>query len=64
MASIDNLIDEHGEGVIQKAFWLQEHIYEEGIEGIHFTKKAEMVMENTGEKTVSSEIEKNLTEDF
>jgi hypothetical protein len=41
MSSIDDLIDEHGEENVRKAFWLQEHIKKEGIDGIHFMQKAE-----------------------
>lgn len=41
MASIDDLVDQYGEDNVTKAFWLQEKIKEDGLDGIHFMAKAE-----------------------
>ena len=40
MPTIEELIDRHGEETVQKAFWLQEHIKEEGIEAANFSEAA------------------------
>lgn len=45
---IDQLVEQYGEETVRKAFWLQQHIYEEGIKGIGFTGKAEQGMEKIG----------------
>ena len=39
MANIDDLVDQHGEETVRKAFWLQEQIYEEGIEAARNSNK-------------------------
>jgi len=57
MADIDTLIDRHGEDTVRKAFWLQEHIYEEGIAGIDFTGEAESKMRKIGPMRVKQRIE-------
>lgn len=64
MASIDELIDQHGEGTVRKAFWLQEHIFEEGIEGVHFSKEVELNWEITGENQTKREIESELKDSY
>lgn len=40
-SDMQNLIDSFGEGNVKKAFWLQDKIREEGLDGIHFMRKAE-----------------------
>ena len=57
MSSIDELIERHGEGTVKKAFWLQEHIYEEGIEGANFSEAAIRKMKIIKYKTVKQAIE-------
>lgn len=59
-SDIDSLIDQHGEETIRKAFWLQEKIYEEGLDGIHFTDVAESKMEKVGPLLVNNAIENEL----
>lgn len=39
--SLDGLIDRYGEGNVKKAFWLQDEIREDGLDGIHFMEVAE-----------------------
>lgn len=64
MASIEELIEKHGEETVRKAFWLQEKIYEEGIEGVHFSEKAESEMQRIGPAIVKRKIESNTQQDF
>jgi len=61
MATIDELIEEHGEETVRKAFWLQEKIYEEGIEGVDFSEAAESRIKQQGPLLVKKAIEDNLT---
>jgi hypothetical protein len=64
MASIDDLIEEHGEETVRKAFWLQEHIYEEGLAGVRFSDVAEEHMRQSGPRSVKRKIENNTKRDF
>lgn len=41
MADIDALINQFGEGNVRKAFWLQDEIRKDGLDGIHFMEVAE-----------------------
>lgn len=59
MPTIEELIDRHGEETVQKAFWLQEHIKEEGIEAANFSEAAEQKMEIMGPMNVKNSIENN-----
>jgi hypothetical protein len=60
MASIDDLVDQHGEETVRKAFWLQEQIYEEGIEAARFTDASESKMEQVGPMLVKQKIEQEF----
>jgi hypothetical protein len=64
MASIDELKAEHGAETVQQAFWLQEHIYEDGIRGIDFTGDAERKMNEVKQPLVKSEIESQLRSSY
>ena len=64
MADIDDLIDEHGEETVRKAFWLQKKIYEEGIEGVRFSDAAERAMEQKKESAVRRNVSQNTQQDF
>ena len=59
---IQALIDEWGEGNVQAAFWLQEHIKETGLDGIGFMMAARNRLrahgEDTAEQTIEGEMEK------
>jgi len=57
MASTDELIAKHGEGTVRKAFWLQEHIFEEGIKGADFSTDAVREMEIIKRETVKEAVE-------
>lgn len=60
------LADEYGEDpeTIQKAFWLQEHIKEEGIDAVRFMRKSSAKMRASApsltEEEVTSELKKRL----
>jgi len=54
---IDALIDEYGEETVRKAFWLQDHIYKEGLRGIDFSGAAEDTMKEIGPPLIKKAIE-------
>jgi len=58
---IDSLIDQHGEDTVRKAFWLQQHIFEQGLAGVHFSKAAEKEMEQLGPLLIKKAIEDEFT---
>jgi hypothetical protein len=57
---LDDLIERWGEDNVAAAFWLQQHIKEEGLEGIGFMKAARSHLEETGESTTKQNIESAL----
>jgi len=61
---IDSLIDQHGEDTVRKAFWLQQHIFEQGLEGVHFSKAAEEDMQRVGPMLVKKAIEDEFKRDI
>jgi hypothetical protein len=38
---IDQLIEEYGAGIVRRAFGLQHHIRENGLDGVHYMDQAE-----------------------
>lgn len=58
------LVDEWGEDDVQAAFWLQQHIKEQGIDGIGYMALARSRLESTGEFTVKQTIEGVLDERY
>lgn len=46
--------------VVEKAFWLQEHIRRHGIEGIHFMRDGRKHTEKTAADTLADSIENRL----
>jgi len=64
VAEIDDLIDEHGEETVRKAFWLQEKIYEEGIEAVRFSDAAERAMEQKKRSAVRRNVSQRTQKDF
>lgn len=57
---VDRLVSAHGEETVRKAFWLQQHIYEEGLDGIHFSDAAEADMEEMGPMLIKAAIEREF----
>lgn len=57
---IENLFDQYGEGTVRKAFWLQQHIYEEGLDPVYFTDAAETDMEKMGPMLIKAAIEREF----
>lgn len=64
MPSIDDLVEQHGEATVAKAFWLQEKIYEEGLEAANFSEAAEETMQKIGPMRVKNRIENNTIRDI
>ena len=62
--NIDALIDQYGEETVRKAFWLQEKIYEEGIEAVRFSDVAEEKMNKIGPMLVKRGIESEFKRDI
>lgn len=58
------LVDEWGEDDVQAAFWLQQHIKDNGLDGIEYMAKARGRLESTGEFTVKQIIEGQLDERY
>lgn len=52
MVDLDSLDPETREA----AFWLQQHLYEEGVEGIHFMRQARAWAEDNAADTVTDSI--------
>jgi len=48
---IQPLVDEYGEGNVQAAFWLQQHIKNTGLDGIGYMEAARNHLRSTGEFT-------------
>lgn len=61
MTDIDTLVNEYGEENVRKAFWLQEEIKKDGIDGIHFMRVAEEYAEQNGPLHVSKAIRDKFT---
>lgn len=59
--NIDELVDEYGEETVKKAFWLQEHIYEEGLEGANFTDEAKKKIRQNGPLLIKNAIDDEFT---
>lgn len=60
MSEIEDLIDQYGEGVVRQAFGLQQHIKENGIEGVHFIKTARMKTQARKYHTTKKNLEENI----
>lgn len=58
--STTDLMDVVSDEVLTKAFWLQQHIKEEGIDAVRYMAIAEEFVEDRGPDIVAAEIEKEL----
>lgn len=58
--SIDDLVDKHGEETVKQAFWLQEHIYEQGLPAANFTQVGESTMESFKGSVIKANMERHL----
>ena len=43
-----------------KVFWLQQHLYEEGTEGVFFSDRMRVYLQTDGEDNIEDEMEKRL----
>ena len=50
----------YSDAVIDRAFNLQEHIKEEGLDGVHYSLTAKSSMEFTAEDHIETEVEKQF----
>lgn len=57
---IDQVINNHGEGTVRQAFWLQEHIYKHGLEPANFMQVSEQTMESVKGRVIESELNREL----
>jgi hypothetical protein len=57
---IEALMQLHGEGTVKKAFWLQQKIKEDGIDGIHFMQKTESKVEQMSGAFLHRNIQSNM----
>lgn len=55
-----DLLDVADEDTIQKAFWLQQHIKETGIDAVRYMKAAEEYVERRGSDSLAGYIEREL----
>lgn len=44
-----------------KVYWLSEHLFKEGIDGIHFTERMREYLENEGEEDLERKANANLS---
>lgn len=44
-----------------KVFWLQQHLYEEGLDGIFFSEKIRAHLHTKGENDIEDEMERRLS---
>lgn len=49
-------LDQYDSETLYLAFWLQDKIYREGIEGIHYMRKARLWAENNAADITADEI--------
>ena len=43
-----------------KVYWLSQHLFEEGIEGIHFTERMREYLEGEGEEALERKVNAKL----
>jgi len=43
-----------------KVFWLQQHLYEEGLDGIFFSQKIESFLHTEGEQNIEDDMQRSL----
>lgn len=56
MPDVDDLSDENQ----FKVFWLQEHLFEEGIEGIYFTDVMKQYLNDEAEDDIEQDVASEL----
>lgn len=64
MADIDALVDEWGEDNVQAAFWLQEHIKEQGLDGIKYMEAARNHLRVKGEGKVEKQMKQQMDDNY
>lgn len=62
--NVEALVEEWGEDNVQAAFWLSQHIKEQGLDGIGYMKAAENHLHSTGDFTVQRKLETKMNGDY
>lgn len=57
-------MDQYGEGNVKKAFWLQQEIKKDGLDGIHFMESAETKVNQYAHLIVYQSIRSELKKRF
>jgi hypothetical protein len=58
--SVEDLIDQYGEGIVRQAFALQKHIRQNGIEGVHFMATARQKTQARKWHVAKKNLEENI----
>lgn len=61
---IDALVDEWGESTVEAAFWLSDHIKEEGLDGIGYMERGRNKLRSTGRFTTKQKMESQMDEKY
>lgn len=62
--NIDALVDEWGEGNVQAAFWLSQHIKETGLDGIGYMERARNHLRSTKELTAEKKMKATMKSEY
>lgn len=57
---LDALVDRWGEGNVAAAFWLQEHIKDQGLDGIEYMEAGRNYLRSDGDFTVTAKMRSAL----
>lgn len=61
---LESLYNKHGEGTVKKAFWLQDTIFEEGLDGVGFMEAGEDRIQQQGPMLIKKAIEDEFKRDI
>jgi len=61
---IDALVDVWGEGNVQAAFWLSQHIKKHGLDGIGYMERARNHLRSTKEFTAKKKISDSMKSEY
>lgn len=61
---LDELISRFGEDNVQKAFWLQDEIRKDGLDGIHFMQHAESKVSEVAPLIVYQSVRSEMSKRF
>jgi len=64
MSNTDTLVDEWGEDNVAAAFWLQQKIKDDGLDGIGYMEAARNRLRSNGEQTVREKMKQKMNNDY